>query len=196
MYNTQGPTKAMRTNVEWGLVLVPLFIAWKLCFWCRHFTCVQFLLLSILITWNNQLNMLKCMENRQKSLYFPSREFPAKKCGASTKPIFIPPQATGNWRVPRLHKCDQTRPDWADRLNARNFWDLNVVRSDRIRIRMHFFRLSSKRPYSHTHVIMKFSKIISFRFYYPSTQSLSSSATSPLPKLNSIITEQSKKYKK
>jgi hypothetical protein len=47
----------------------------------------------------------------------------------------MPPQATGNWRVPRLHKCDQMRPDCADRLNARNFWDLNVVRQDRIRIR-------------------------------------------------------------
>jgi hypothetical protein len=60
------------------------------------------------------------MENRQKWLYFPSREFPANKCGASTKPILISTQATGNWRVPHLHKCDQMRPDCADRLNVRN----------------------------------------------------------------------------
>jgi hypothetical protein len=79
--------------------------------------------------WNNRLNMLKCMENRQNWLWFPSREFPTKKWGASTK----------HWRVPRLHKCDQMRPDCADRLNARNFWDLNVVRSDSIRSECFFF---------------------------------------------------------
>jgi hypothetical protein len=40
------------------------------------------------------------------------------------------------WRVP---KCGQMRPHYADRLNAHNFLDLNVVQSDRIRSECGFF---------------------------------------------------------